>query len=320
MEPKTLGKTGLRVNPLGIGLSAIGHLGFDTSVNISQLLNSALDLGINFFDTAPCYNDSEKMLGDIISHRRSEYILATKAGHDLPRGQGIDWTYKVIIESVDRSLKRMRTDHIDLLQLHSCDVSILKRGDVIRAIQDVQKAGKTRWLGYSGDNKNAKWAIRSNLFDTIQTSFNLVDQKARQFIFPEAQRMNMGIIIKRPMGNGAWGTGVGHRRKVEPNTEEYFRRADLMRREGSGAVDQPENPVLLALGFTFAHSEIDVAIVGTTNPSHLKSNLEMMEDNIPISSNTVTELHRRFDSLGSAWDQRQGAETGVLPFSPGLGS
>ncbi len=319
MEQKILGKTGLKVNPLGIGLSSIGHLGDDDEGKSSQVLNTALDLGINFLDTAPCYNVSEELLGEAISHRRDEYVLATKAGHDLPRGEGIDWTYEVIVESVDRSLRRMKTDRLDLLQLHSCDISILERGDVIRAIQDVQTSGKARFLGYSGDNKNAEWAIASDLFDTIQTSFSLVDQKARRSVFPEAGRRNMGIIVKRPMGNAAWGTDGVHGPRPQPTNEEYFRRARAMRSEGV-LPEQPDSPVLLALGFTFSHTEIDVAIVGTTNPEHLRSNLEMMDSSVPISCTTVAALHDRFDRMGNEWDQRQGAETGILPLSSGLGS
>ena len=304
MEHKKLGKTGLTVNPLGIGLAEIGfQLKVNEEKKASDVLNSALDSGINFLDTAACYDISEEMLGRAVSHRRDEYVLATKAGHFLPRDEGEDWTYDVVIKSVDRSLSRMKTDRVDLLQIHSCDVEILERGDVIRAIQDAKAAGKTRFLGYSGDNENAEWAVTSGLFDTIQTSFNLVDQNARRVILPEAERRNMGVIIKRPIGNAVWGVDKDPEPYPHPYTEEYFSRAQEMQNDGP-LRGQPENRILLALGFTFAHPQVDVAIVGTRSPEHLRSNLELLDNGMPISGDTVSDLHERFDRIGQDWEQK----------------
>jgi aryl-alcohol dehydrogenase-like predicted oxidoreductase len=87
---------------------------------------------------------------------------------------------------------------------------VLERGDVIRALQDARDAGKTRFIGYSGDNEEALWAVRSGVFDTLQTSFNLVDQRARRELLPAAVEQGMGILIKRPMGNGTWGAAPAH--------------------------------------------------------------------------------------------------------------
>ena len=306
MQKKQFGKTGLEVSPLGIGLSEIGfNLTAADREQASQVLNMALDSGINFLDTAACYDISEEMVGMTVSHRRDEYILATKAGHHIPRDESEDWTYDLIAESLDRSLSRMKTDHVDLLQLHSCDVETLERGDVIRALQDVKAAGKTRFVGYSGDNENAEWAVTSGLFDTIQTSFNLVDQKARRVILPEAERRGMGIIIKRPIGNAVWGSAVDpHPYTHNPQyTEEYSRRAHVMQEPGP-LPDEPDDRILLAMGFTFSHPQVDVAIVGTQRPGHLESNVEMMNSRLPISDATVTELHARYDRVGDGWEQR----------------
>lgn len=306
MQKTVLGKTGLEISRLGIGLSETGfNLSEAEQSQASEVLNAALDQGINFLDTAACYDLSEEQVGAAVSHRRSEFVLATKAGHFLPRGEGEDWTADVITQSIDRSLKRMKTDHVDLLQLHSCTVDILERGDVIEALQKARDAGKTRFIGYSGDNDNAEWAVDSGIFDTLQTSFNLVDQKARARLLPAAEKQGMGIIIKRPIGNAVWGAPQDPQPYTHnPSyTEEYFQRAGVLQAEGS-LNEEPDDRILTALGFVMAHEEVDVAIVGTQRPHHLTSNIELMSNRLPISSEAVNDLHGRFDRLSDDWEQR----------------
>ena len=149
MQKRILGKTGLEVSRLGVGLSEIGyHLTFAEEERASQVLNTALDAGINFLDTSACYNISEELIGRTIAHRRDEYVLATKCGHVTGDYQGEDWTAQTVTDSIDRSLIRMKTDHLDIVQLHSCDVGVLEKGDVIEALQAARDAGKTPvyWL------------------------------------------------------------------------------------------------------------------------------------------------------------------------------
>lgn len=306
MQNTVLGKTGLEISRLGIGLSETGfNLSEAEESQASEVLNAALDQGINFLDTSACYDLSEEQVGAAVSHRRSEFVLATKAGHFLPRGEGEDWTADVITKSIDRSLKRMKTDHVDLLQLHSCTIEVLEKGEVIEALQKARDAGKTRFIGYSGDNENAEWAVDSGIFDTLQTSFNLVDQKARTRLLPAAEKQGMGIIIKRPIGNAVWGAPQDPRpyAHIPSYTEEYFRRARVMQAEGE-LPTEPDDRILTALGFVMAHDEVDVAIVGTQRPHHLTSNIEMMSNRLPISSESVAALHDRYDRLSDNWEQR----------------
>lgn len=307
METTTLGKTGLKISKLGIGLSETGfNLSADDEAQASEVINSALDSGINFLDTAACYDLSEEQVGKAVSHRRDEFVLATKAGHFLPRGEGEDWTGELILNSIDRSLKRMKTDHVDLLQLHSCNVEILEKGEVIEALQKARDAGKTRFIGYSGDNENAEWAVNSGIFDTLQTSFNLVDQNARKRLFPKAEEQGMGVIIKRPIGNATWGATADpnpYAHHATSYTEEYFRRAQILQSEGP-LPSEPSDRILTAMGFLFAHPEVDVAIVGTQRAHHLKSNVELVSNDLPISADAVAELHDRYDRLSEDWEQR----------------
>lgn len=301
MQQTILGKTGLKVSRLGAGLSEIGsRLTLEEEATAAQVLNTALDAGINFLDTAACYNISEELIGRTIAHRRDEYVLATKCGHVAGDYEGEPWTAETVTHSIDRSLTRMKTDRLDLVQLHSCTVDILEKGEVIEALQAAQQAGKTRFIGYSGDNENAKWAVDSGLFDTLQTSFNLVEQHARTKLFAQAKAQNMGIITKRPIANGAWGASSS----PSGYADEYFRRSQIMLKEGP-IPNAPENRILLALGFTFAHPEVSTAIVGTHNPAHMESNIAMVENELPIDSSVVEELYRRFDAAADEdWYQR----------------
>ena len=305
METTTLGKTGLEVSRLGIGLSEIGYiLTRDDEAQAGRVLNSALDAGINFLDTAACYGISEELVGKTVSHRRGEFLLATKAGHYVPRGEGEDWTYEVVADSIDRSLRLMNTDYLDLVQLHSCGIDVLERGDVARALEDARTAGKTRFIGYSGDNENAEWAVDSGQFDTLQTSFNLVDQGARRKILPAAEAKGMGIIIKRPIANAVWGAAEDPRpyEHIPEYTAEYYRRAGMLRTEGP-LPEEPEDRILLAMGFALGHPEVDVAIIGTKQPEHVLANIELVANKLPIPPEAVEALHDRYDRLEEDWEQ-----------------
>lgn len=300
MEKRLFGRTGFQVSRLGAGLAEIGHrLTLADESRAGRVLNAALDAGINFLDTAACYDISEELVGRTVASRRGDYFLATKAGHVTGGYQGEEWTYRTVADSIDRSLVRMRTDHLDLVQLHSCDVDVLEQGDVIRALQDARQAGKTRFIGYSGDNEAALWAVKSGLFDTLETSFNLVDQRARQALFPEARARGMGIIAKRPIANAAWGAGAS----PSGYADEYWRQAQAMSAEGPipGA---PADRIALALGFTLAHDEVDVAIAGTANPKHMLDNVRLLAGGLALSPEAVQALHERFERLGADWDQR----------------
>jgi aryl-alcohol dehydrogenase-like predicted oxidoreductase len=298
MEKRKLGSTELEVSRLGVGLHEIGKLTLADEAKVSRMLNQALDGGINFLDTSACYGLSEELIGRTIAHRREEYVLATKCGHIAGGYIGQEWTAKTIIDSIDRSLTRMKTSYLDLVQLHSCGVDILERGEAIRAVLDAKQAGKARYVGYSGDNEAAQWVVTSGLFDTLQTTFNLVDQQARMRLFPQARASGMGIIVKRPIANGAWGVSAS----PSAYARQYFERAQVMAEIGPIS-HAPEHRILLALGFTFAHEEIDTVIVGTRNPQHMQANIQWVETELPIASEAVAELHRRFEQVGQSWEQ-----------------
>jgi aryl-alcohol dehydrogenase-like predicted oxidoreductase len=299
MEQRTLGKTGLQVSRLGVGLAEIGGLTFEEEQQAGQVLNTALDQGITFLDTAACYGNSEALIGRTVAHRRADFVLASKCGHVTGGYEGEAWTAQTVRDSIDRSLVRMKTDVIDLMQLHSCGVDVLEKGEVIEALQKAQQAGKVRFIGYSGDNESAAWAVESGLFATLQTSFNLVDQHARTKLFAKVKEQGMGLINKRPIANGTWGA------QASPSdyAAEYFRRAQIMQQAGE-LPEAPENRIWLALGFTLAHDAVDTAIVGTRNPAHMQSNIDWLNSLPPLAAQAVDELHRRFEAQDDGWIQK----------------
>ena len=303
MQIVPFGSTGFNATRLGVGLAEIRAA---TPEKASQVLNKALDSGINFLDTSTCYGNSEDLIGGAVSSRRDEYFLATKAGHSNEHTTGAEWTYELVVSSVDASLRRLQTDHLDLVQLHSCGIDVLEEGGVIRALEEARDAGKTRFVGYSGDNDAAHWAVDSGKFNSLQTSFNLVEQKAHTSgLLEKAASNDMAVIAKRPIANAVWGVArrEGHAGNVTGYGAEYFKRALEM--VDLGGIDgEPDNAVKTSLGFTFAHPEINVAIVGTANDVHMASNIDMVNAGVDIPNTVIEELHRRYEQLGSDWDQQ----------------
>ena len=269
MEKRPLGKTGMNVSALGFGGAEIG---FEkaTFEDVEQLLNAALDNGLNVVDTAECYPDSEDLIGRAVAYRRSDFFLFTKCGHasgfDEP-----DWDPKMLAKQIDRSLERLRTDSVDLIQLHSCSKETLRQGDVIAVLQKAREQGKTRFIGYSGDGQDAAEAVGSRAFDTLQTSVNIADQEALQLTLPMTRELEMGVIAKRPIANAAWKTG---KQPANAYHHEYWRRLgaldyDFLKRDVTHAVG-------VALRFTLSVPGIATAIVGTKNPDRWIANAQLI--------------------------------------------
>ena len=185
METRKYGNTGMNVSTLGFGGAEIGK---DVSkTDVATLLNSALDAGLNVIDTAECYGDSEELIGEVLSHRRDDYYLFTKCGHAAGI-EGPDWDAKVLEQTIDRSLKRLKTDYVDVIHLHSCSEEVLRQGAVIEVLQRAKESGKTRFIGYSGDTTDALYAIQTGVFDSLETSLNIADQEAIDLTLPEARK------------------------------------------------------------------------------------------------------------------------------------
>ena len=263
MEQRRLGRTDMSVSVLGFGGSEIGYEGASVRT-VATLLGRALDAGLNVIDTAECYADSEALIGKAAGARRREYYLFTKCGPPRGFGRG-DWRPASLLASIERSLQRLKTDHVDLVQLHSCDLADLKRGDPIAALEQARERGVTRYIGYSGDGEAARYAIECGRFDTLQTSVSIADQEAIERTLPLARRRRMGVIAKRPIANAAW----RHRRRPGSYYVDYWQRLRALQYPfladdaAAGAT---------ALRFTLSVPGVHTAIVGTGKPERWHQN------------------------------------------------
>src|SRR5256714_9067874 len=202
MEKRRLGKTDMDVSVLGFGGSEIGYEKASRET-VAELLNSALDAGPNVIDTGECYHNSEELIGQAVSDRRKEFYLFTKCGHPHGFGEHANWSKDSILKSIERSLERLKTNRLDLVQLHSCSETELRKGEPIEALQVARDRGYVRYIGYSGDSQAARFAVESGAFDTLQTSINIADQEAINLTVALACEKQMGLIAKRPIANAA---------------------------------------------------------------------------------------------------------------------
>jgi aryl-alcohol dehydrogenase-like predicted oxidoreductase len=294
VEKRQLGKTDMQVSILGFGGAEIGFAGVSVE-DAEQIIGEALDAGLNVIDTAECYNDSEELIGRAVGQRRDDYYLFTKCGHasdfDLP-----DWDPNMLEQSIERSLRRLRTDCVDLVQLHSCSEELLRQGDVIAVLQWARDAGKTRYIGYSGDSSAALYALECGAFDTLQTSVNIADQEPLDLTLPLAVGSDMGVIAKRPLANVAW-------KQTEQSVNDYHRpywerlrklAYDFLRGDINEAVG-------IALLFTLSAPGVHTAIVGTTKPGRWRQNAELLAAG-PLPQERIEAIRDRWKAVaGTGW-------------------
>lgn len=290
MKMRAFGNTGLHVSVLGFGAM---HLNDErvTEDEAGHLLNAVLDLGVNLIDTARGYGLSEERIGRHIAHRRSDYVLSTKVGYGIP---GVaDWTYDCIIAGVDAALGRMRCDVIDIVHLHSCPLHVLQQGDVIRGLDDCQRAGKLRVVAYSGDNAELDWSIASGRFGSVQTSLSVCDQQSIPHRLAQMQQKGMGVIAKRPIAGAVW------KQNSRPDAYaegKYWDRWKAMNLDTQG-VELTE----LALRFSAHLPGVASCIVGTGNLAHFHNNLAIVEKG-PLEPSLQAHITDTFIRHGAHWE------------------
>ncbi len=295
MERRRFGKTDMEVSILGFGGAEIGfeHASLQS---VERLLGSALDAGLNVIDTAECYAESEELIGKAVGHRRNEFYLFTKCGHasgfDLP-----DWHPEMLAQSIDRSLKRLKTDYVDLIQLHSCSEQLLREGEVISVLQRAKEAGKARYIGYSGDGSAALYAIQCGAFDSLQTSINIADQEAVELTLPEAVSKGMGVIAKRPVANAAWRTGTKPENAYHHTYWERLQQLDY-----DFLKLDVQQSVGIALRFTLSLPGVCTAIVGTSNPDRWVQNAAIVNEGL-LDEGQVQAIRSRWKEVaaGKNW-------------------
>lgn len=278
---------------LGFGGAEIG---FDASVtqgDVNQLLNSALDSGLNVIDTAAAYQSSEKMIGEAVGKRRKDYYLLTKCGA-LDGFSRFDWTRKGIVETIEQSLRNLKTDYLDIAQLHTCSAEELRRGEVIEGLQLAREKGYTRYIGYSGDNEDAKTAVEMDVFDSLQTSVNVADQIEINKTIPLAEEKQIGVIAKRPIANAVW------RENEKPENSYVHEYWDRIQKLEYDFLKKPlDESIGDALRFTLSIPGVTVAIVGTTKPNRWQTNADCVKQG-NLSEEEFEAIRNRWREIADA--------------------
>jgi aryl-alcohol dehydrogenase-like predicted oxidoreductase len=291
MKMRRFGRTGLEVSVLGFGAAPAAFLHTERT-RAAGVVNELLDAGVNLIDTAASYPGSEEFLGEFFSHRRKDFVLVSKC----PEWGEQNWTDEKITASIDRSLQRLRTDRIDVMLLHSCDLKKLEQGEAIGALAKAREAGKIRFAGYSGDNEAAGFAAAHPELAVLETSVNIVDQINLDMVLPVAKQHDVGVIIKRPLANAAWNDLATREGIYKSYAKTYTERLAKL---GLAPVDLgfpgPADRAWaeIALRFVLSFSEAHTAIAGTTNPDHARINLEDAHKG-PLACDAVEKIRAAF--------------------------
>lgn len=262
MQKRTFNNTDLFVSVIGLGTVKFGRnqgvkyptsFELPTDKEIDTLLKSAWDLGINLLDTAPAYGTSEERLGHCLENR-SQWILCTKVGEEFIKDQShFDFSAKHTRLSIERSLKRLRTDYLDIVLIHSNgdDLAILKQEELLDCLQSLKKQGLIRSYGMS--TKTLEGGLEAlEQTDLAMVTYN-PSQTQEKPVIEKAQQLNKGIFIKKALASG-------HIDKLSD-----------------------KNPIQHAFDFIFQEPGVTSVILGTLNPKHLKENVECAKQALDLS-------------------------------------
>lgn len=290
-----LGRTGLSVTKLGYGAMEVrgsriwgGRPIEDAAAE--TILNAVVDHGITFLDTANDYGRSEEYIGRYLAHRRDEFVLATKCGCTVVRRDDTTddtphvWTKDNLFRGLHESLERMRTDYVDLMQLHNPSVEECESGDLVAALQEMKQQGKVRWIGISATNPHLETYIGWGVFDAFQIPYSALEREHEELI-QAASDAGAGVIVRGGVARGEPGAGLGHQDRWA--TWEAANLDDLL--------EQGETRTGFLLRFTNAHPGMDTNIVGTMSVDHLRENIAAACR--PLPADTYAEAKRRLDGV-----------------------
>lgn len=257
---------------------------------VQQILETALGLGINLFDTAPSYGESEARLGRLLKPHRDEVVLSTKLGYAV---DGVpDWTGPCITQGIEQALRRLQTDVLDVAHLHSCPREVLARGEVTEALAEAVRAGKVRVAAYSGENEALAHAAADGRFGSLQTSVNVCDQASLRRTIPGATDAGRGIIAKRPLANAFW--------RFESRPEGQYALVYWDRWEAMGRPVPADELPEVALRFCAYAPGVSSCITGTTNPENLRCNAAAVARG-DLDPELRTALMDAFEPYAQSW-------------------
>lgn len=282
MSVHELGNTGLGVGPLGFGGGHIGDPALDES-RVEALLRSAVELGIVLFDTARSYGCSEERIGRHLQRYRDRIVVSTKLGYGV---DGVpDWTGPSVRAGVEDARRRLQTDVIDVVHLHSCPADVLERGEVLDALATAVAEGKVKVAAYSGENDALARAVADERIGAIQTSVNPCDQWSLVHALPRSAERGLGVIGKRPLANAFW--RFASRPHGEYAETYWMRWQTLGIGEGELALDE------LVLRFSAFAPGVHTCIVGTASVDHLRRNAEIVAKG-PLPADLVAQIRTAY--------------------------
>lgn len=297
MERRTLGRTGLSVTSLSYNAMEFRGPriwnGRPVGLDVAQrMLNLVLDSGVNFINTTCEDQRSEEAIGQFIAHRREEFVLGTKAGCVVEAGEERDavrhdWTRATLMRNLEDSLRRMRTDHVDVWQLHSPRAGALDRAEVERVFEDARRSGKARWVGVMlnmpGLSAFLDWAV----LDVVEMTYSAMQQRKNAAALEAVAAMGKGVVSRRSLGGG------------EPLSDrkgdERWVRWDLAKLDD--LLSPGESPSAFLLRYTLSHPCIHTATVGTINPLHWAEDVRAARMG-PLSAEVLAEVNRRLAAVG----------------------
>ena len=301
LPKRKLGRTGLNVTTLGFGALELRGMvaGVGRELKPGQperILNAVLDAGINYIDVAADYGEAEGHIGRCIANRRQEFILASKCGcppdvskfvpaertrYGVPLPQLHDYSRENIIKTCDQSLRRMKTDYLDVLQFHFSPArNILEQEKAVQTLESLKRDGKIRFLGCSSILPNIIDHIKMGVFDVLQVPYSAL-QPEHEDAIGTAARAGVGVVIRGGVAKGPPGNGQGS--------------ADLWDLWDKAELDElleGEQRTGFMLRFTITNPDIHTAVVGTLHPEHLLENIAAVLKG-PLPASVYSEAKRR---------------------------
>jgi aryl-alcohol dehydrogenase-like predicted oxidoreductase len=318
MQYRELGRTGWKVSTISFGAWAVGGAwGTVDDKESLAALHTALDRGVNFFDTADVYGDgrSERLLAQLRKERRENFFIATKAGRRLDPHTMEGYNRANITAFVDRSLKNLHTDAIDLLQLHCPPTPVFYSPEVFVVLDDLVKSGKLRHYGVSVEKvEEALKAIEYPGVKTVQIIFNIFRQRPADLFFGEAQKKKIGILARVPLSSGMLTGKITHKSKFAPDDHRAFNRhgeafdrgetfSGVDYDTGLKAVEElralvPPGATMaqLALRWILMHPAVTCAIPGAKRPAQVEENVAATD--LPALS------HETMEKIRAIYDKR----------------
>jgi len=283
LEKRNIGKSSLQATILGFGALEIGRdwgLGSDTArpddAGAKSVLDCVLDSGITLLDTASAYHKSEERIGRYVSNRRNEYVLASKCGeHNSEPSTYYDFSYKAVKASIDNSLRLLKTDVIDVMQIHfgAGEEQVLEDGETVAAMKDAKKEGKIQLLGASIDSRLAKFCALSGDFDMLQLGYSLLDRVNTENI-AYCKEKGVGVFIRTGLAFGRLTERGMMAQKTADKKDEKL--------EALYALCGWDGDLLaaMALRFLYETDGITSILAGTKNPAHVTKNIALFDKEI----------------------------------------